>query len=81
MRRSAPFLGMSALALVLGIGAAAAEPVTLKIVHFNDLDRMQESEGKGGVARLAAVVEQVRAANPHVLVTNGGHARACRAMV
>jgi 2',3'-cyclic-nucleotide 2'-phosphodiesterase (5'-nucleotidase family) len=70
MRGSALFLGTSMLAL--GIGGATAEPVTLKIVHFNDLDRMEEDEGKGGVARLATVVEQVRAANPHVLVTNGG---------
>jgi 2',3'-cyclic-nucleotide 2'-phosphodiesterase (5'-nucleotidase family) len=60
------------LALALGIGAAAADPVVLKIVHFNDLDRMDEDEGKGGVARLATVVEEVRAANPHVLVTHGG---------
>ena len=71
-RGSALFLGVSALALALGIGVAAAEPVTLKIVHFNDLDRMEEGDGKGGVARLATVVEQVRAGNPHVLVTHGG---------
>lgn len=72
MNGSALLIGASALALALGIGAAAAEPVTLKIVHFNDLDRMDEDEGKGGVARLAAVVEAVRANNPHVLVTHGG---------
>ena len=71
-RGSALFLGASALALAWGIGVAAAEPVTLKIVHFNDLDRMEEDEGKGGVARLASVVEEVRAGNPHVLVTHGG---------
>ena len=61
MKKLLPFLCASALALALGIGAAAAEPITLKIVHFNDLDRMDEDEGKGGVARLAAVVEEVRA--------------------
>jgi 5'-nucleotidase/UDP-sugar diphosphatase len=72
MRRFARSFGASALALVLGTGIAAAEPVTLKIVHFNDLDRMDEDEGKGGVARLAAVVEEIRQGNPHVLVTNGG---------
>jgi 5'-nucleotidase / UDP-sugar diphosphatase len=72
MRASALFLGASMLAVALGTGAAAADPVTLKIVHFNDLDRMDEDDGKGGVARLASVVEEVRAANPHVLVTHGG---------
>jgi 2',3'-cyclic-nucleotide 2'-phosphodiesterase (5'-nucleotidase family) len=64
----------SALALSLGIGAAAADPVTLKIVHVNDLDRMEEDDGKGGVARLATVVDQIRRGDPHVLVTNGGDA-------
>jgi 5'-nucleotidase / UDP-sugar diphosphatase len=72
MRGSALCMGVSTLALALGIGAVAAEPVTLKIVHFNDLDRMDEDDGKGGVARLAAVVEEIRAAHPHVLVTHGG---------
>ena len=61
MRGSALLLGTSTLAPALVIGVAAAEPVTLKIVHFNDLDRMEESDGKGGVARLASVVEEVRA--------------------
>jgi 5'-nucleotidase/UDP-sugar diphosphatase len=65
-------LPLGASLLALGIGVAAADPVTLKIVHFNDLDRMGEDEGKGGVARLATVVEEIRKGNPHVLVTNGG---------
>jgi 5'-nucleotidase / UDP-sugar diphosphatase len=72
MKGFALYLGVSALALALGPSVVAADPVTLKIVHFNDLDRMEEDEGKGGVARLAAVVEEIRAGNPHVLVTNGG---------
>jgi 5'-nucleotidase / UDP-sugar diphosphatase len=72
MRALTLFFGISMLPLALGIGVVAADPVILKIVHFNDLDRMEEDEGKGGVARFAAVVEEVRAANPHVLVTNGG---------
>ena len=72
MRGSALLLGASTLALALGTGVVAAEPVTLKIVHFNDLDRMEEADGKGGVARLATVVEEIREGNPHVLVTHGG---------
>jgi 2',3'-cyclic-nucleotide 2'-phosphodiesterase (5'-nucleotidase family) len=65
-------LSASTLALVLGVGVAAADPVTLKIVHFNDLDRMEEDGGKGGIARLATVVEEIRRGDPHVLVTHGG---------
>jgi 5'-nucleotidase/UDP-sugar diphosphatase len=65
-------LPVGASLLALSIGVAAADPVTLKIVHFNDLDRMAEDEGKGGVARLATVIEEIREGHPHVLVTNGG---------
>ncbi len=53
----------AALATVLlpGPPAARAEPVNLTIVHVNDLDRLDGSGGRGGVARLAAVVKEVRA--------------------
>ena len=63
-----------ALATALSAGPARAEPVTLAIVHVNDLDRLDGSGDRGGVARLAAVVKEVRANAPHVLVTNGGDA-------
>ena len=43
-------------------------------MHVNDLDRLDGSGGRGGVARLAAVVKEVRASAPHVLVTHGGDA-------
>ena len=68
-------LGAAALAVALAAGPVArAEPVTLTIVHVNDLDRLDGSGGRGGVARLAAVVEEVRANARHVLVTHGGDA-------
>ena len=52
-----------------------AEPATLTIVHVNDLDRLDGSGGRGGVARLAAVVNEVRARSTgRVLVTHGGDA-------
>ncbi len=41
-------------------------------MHFNDLDRMEESRGQGGIARLAAVIEAERARREHVLVTFAG---------
>jgi 5'-nucleotidase/UDP-sugar diphosphatase len=67
---------ISGLAAVLAVGwsAAFADPATIKIVHFNDLDRMSSDNGRGGVAKLATVVKQVRAEGGTVLVTNGGDA-------
>ena len=61
-------------ALLLGEAAAFAAPVELTIVHFNDLDRMEEREGRGGIARLAAVIRAERASREHVLVTFAGDA-------
>ena len=45
-------------AAIWGMAASGglAEPVKLTIVHFNDLDRMEEKGGRGGIARLAAVI-------------------------
>ncbi len=53
-------------------GTAYGETVHLTIVHFNDLDRMEEKGGRGGVARLAGLIDSVRAAEDRVLVTFGG---------
>ena len=55
-------------------GAASAESDTVTIVHFNDLDRMNEDDGRGGVARLAAVINDERSKAGNVLVTFGGDA-------
>ena len=65
-------LAAAALATALCAAPAAAEPATLTIVHVNDLDRLDGSGDRGGVARLATVVRAVRASASHVLVTNGG---------
>ena len=73
-RAVAAALCAGALTAVLAAGPARAEPVTLTIVHVNDLDRLDGSGDRGGVARLAAVVKEVRANARHVLVTNGGDA-------
>ena len=74
---AAPALCAAMLAATTGLTAfpVQAEPVTLTIVHVNDLDRLDGSGGRGGVARLAAVVKEVRAKSTgRVLVTNGGDA-------
>jgi len=54
--------------------AEAREPLQLTIVHFNDLDRMEARDGRGGMAKVAAVVARVRDEADHVLVTHGGDA-------
>ncbi|MEM9012117.1 MAG: 5'-nucleotidase C-terminal domain-containing protein [Pseudomonadota bacterium] len=62
-------LSATALAALLALPAGAD---TLTIVHVNDLDRMEGSGDAGGVARLATVVNQVRAEGGTVIVTSGG---------
>ena len=68
--RTLAVAALAAMLLVAGNGFAA--PVELTIVHFNDLDRMEESGGQGGIARLAAVINAERANNDNVLVTFAG---------
>lgn len=50
------------------------EPLELTIVHVSDLDRMETRDGRGGLAKLAAVVAQLKADKEIVLVTHGGDA-------
>lgn len=62
--------GLATAAWAISGVTFAAESVT--IVHFNDLDRMHEDDGRGGVARLASVINTERAKGGNVLVTFGG---------
>ncbi|NBB82844.1 MAG: bifunctional metallophosphatase/5'-nucleotidase [Alphaproteobacteria bacterium] len=62
----------TAVGLVLAAGTALAEPATITILHVNDIDRMSPDDGRGGVAKVAAVVEAARAEGGNVLFTNGG---------
>jgi 2',3'-cyclic-nucleotide 2'-phosphodiesterase (5'-nucleotidase family) len=59
MHRSLRALTFAA-ALALA-GPALAATVTLTFVQTNDIDRMEEADGRGGFARLAAVVKAERA--------------------
>lgn len=70
MIRSSRFLAVLALACSLA-GPALAETVTLHFVQTNDIDRMEDIKGRGGFARLAAVVEAERAKGPTLLVHSG----------
>ena len=42
--------GLAMAAFVFVGGSSFAESVEMTIIHFNDLDRMEESGGQGGVA-------------------------------
>ena len=63
---------LAAAALAAAAATASAAPTTLTIVHFNDLDRMEERNGRGGIARLAAVIAAERARAGPLLVTFAG---------
>ena len=73
-RHAAATVAAAILAAAIATGPARAEPAVLTIVHVNDLDRLDGSGDRGGVARLATVVGEVRASTSHVLVTHGGDA-------
>ena len=66
------------LAAVLGLlaspSALVAEPATVKILQVNDWDRYAEDEGRGGFARLLAVLEAEDAASKDVLFVHAGDA-------
>jgi 2',3'-cyclic-nucleotide 2'-phosphodiesterase (5'-nucleotidase family) len=65
-------LSTALLAIGIGLaGAASAEPVTISFVQTNDIDRMEEKDGRGGFARLAAVLAEARAAGPTLFVHSG----------
>ncbi len=61
---------VSALALSTA-SAALAETVTIRFVQTNDIDRMDADDGRGGFAKLAAVVKAERAAGPTLFVHSG----------
>ena len=53
-------------------GPSAGSPAEVTIIHFNDADRMGEKSGRGGVARLAGLINQERSMGGNVIVTFGG---------
>ena len=54
--------------------AQAAEKTRITFVHTNDLDRIEENEGRGGFAKLAAIVKLERLKNKNTFFTHGGDA-------
>ncbi len=70
MERILRVLGL-ATALALIAAPALAETVKLTFVQTNDIDRMDEANGRGGFARLATVVKAERAKGPTFFVHSG----------
>jgi 2',3'-cyclic-nucleotide 2'-phosphodiesterase (5'-nucleotidase family) len=70
IRTTAPAAALAAL-LASAAYPALAETVTLRFVQTNDIDQMEEDDGRGGFARLAAVVEAQRAEGPTLFVHSG----------
>jgi 2',3'-cyclic-nucleotide 2'-phosphodiesterase (5'-nucleotidase family) len=70
-----PRSGLRALVLAAAAALLAApafaETVTIRFVQTNDLDRMEEDDGRGGFARVAAVLEAERAAGPTLFIHSG----------
>jgi len=61
-----------AFAAALFVAAPAfAETVTITFVQTNDIDRMEEADGRGGFARLMALVKAERAKGPTFFVHSG----------
>ncbi len=67
--------GLTALFLLIPVGVSSvqAAPVKLQIVHFNDVhSRVEESDTSIGYAKMAALIQQLKEANPNTLVLDAG---------
>ena len=60
-----------ALGLLI-IGGARAEPVTITLLHTNDVYEIAPKDGQGGLAELMTLLTQERAAAAHSITTFGG---------
>lgn len=65
-------LALSLSAVYSPISAFAADPVKLTFVLTNDIYQMSEQAGRGGMARLAAIVKGERAKSKNVIFTHAG---------
>ena len=67
--------GLTALFLLIPVGVSSvqAASVKLQIVHFNDVhSRVEESDTSIGYAKIAALIKQLKEANPNTLVLDAG---------
>jgi hypothetical protein len=77
-RRSMPRFASHLIAAVAGAllfcAPALAETVKVTFVLVNDVDQMGETQGRGGYARIAAVVKAERARTQNVVFVHAGDA-------
>lgn len=59
-------------ALMLLGGGALADPVTVTLLHTNDVYEISPREGRGGLAELATLLERERTNAEHSITTFGG---------
>lgn len=74
-RRESLKLGLGALASAAILSPAAAQSptrVTFSFIHTNDVYRMSEEKGRGGLARFAGAVRAEKAKNPNSFASHGG---------
>jgi 5'-nucleotidase/UDP-sugar diphosphatase len=74
IRRAALLAATLAAVASASAQQAPGQPVTVTVLHLNDVYEIQPVEGgkSGGLARVATVVEQLNRANPALLTTLGG---------
>lgn len=73
LRWGTRFVAIAAGAL-LSCAPALAETAKVTFVLVNDVDQMSESNGRGGYARIAAVIKGERAARENVVFVHAGDA-------
>jgi 5'-nucleotidase / UDP-sugar diphosphatase len=72
LRQVARGVAITAASLLLLGGATRAEPVTITLLHTNDVYEIAPREGRGGLAELATLLQQERAKAEHSITTFGG---------
>lgn len=73
MRRlAALFLGVAVL--LPPVALAQDSTTRLTIIHLNDLPQAYESQGRGGLSRVASIISDQRAGGRNVVVTHAGGA-------
>jgi 5'-nucleotidase / UDP-sugar diphosphatase len=65
-------IGPAAALVLLLAGTAFAEPVTITLLHTNDVYEIAPKDGRGGLAELMTLLERERAAAAHSITTFGG---------
>lgn len=71
-----PVLALALAGLATPLASALAEPFRFTLLYAHSTTELEDTQGRGGIARLATVVRQERAAHDTVLVLHGGQSLA-----